>query len=252
MTKLFASDFDGTLFFHDTNSFRPEDLEAIRRFRAEGGLFGLDTGRAFEAVVKQPEIRELPWDFVIASTGSSIFDREGACLWRKDVDKDAVRELYEGLAPYAMGPAYNFPVAADNYWTVGSRVDWPVLRYAATFDDIEGPFTGGGIETETIEIAQEAAAFVRERFAGVFDAFVNLASIDVVPAGCSKGAGLARAAELFGATLTGGIGDSFNDLPLIEAADFGYAFRWADAALHLSASALVETEAEALADFSRR
>jgi hydroxymethylpyrimidine pyrophosphatase-like HAD family hydrolase len=269
MTKLFASDFDGTLHFSDFSGSddsmasektasdqqdvvtSQENLNAIQAFQRQGGLFGICTGRPFHGLVDQIG-HEIPFDFCISSTGAAIHDRDWNCLWRKDATREDVMALYQALRPFAANESSLMLEAGDCYWLIAADPDLPMLRRAESLDDVQGPFTGIGMETATVEAAQEAAAYVRGHFAGTFDAFVNLASIDVVPAGCSKGTGLRRAAELFGAKLTAGIGDSYNDLPLLDAADVAYTFPRVDPAIHPAADLLVATVAEALDDFSRR
>ena len=50
MSTAFASDFDGTLYFRTrTSDILPEDLKAIRSYRASGNLFGFCSGRTAEA-----------------------------------------------------------------------------------------------------------------------------------------------------------------------------------------------------------
>ena len=46
MKKVFASDFDGTLYFYKAEvKLPPESVEKIREYQAAGHLFGLCTGR---------------------------------------------------------------------------------------------------------------------------------------------------------------------------------------------------------------
>ena len=255
MTKLFASDFDGTLSFYEPDKeYEPtsaRNLAAIRAYQAEGGLFGVCTGRPLRALTEQVE-GAIPFDFYIATTGAALFDRDCRCIWRRDLPRDVVRELYELLLPHSTKPELALILGADIYWTLSDAAPWPIIRRARSLDDIEAPLSGMGIDTTTIEEAQEIARLVNNRFSGVACAYVNLASIDVMAAGCSKGTGLAKAAEHFGATLTAGIGDSLNDLPLLEAADLAYTFPTSDAPVRAAAQALVSDVAEALEDFSRR
>lgn len=252
MTKIFATDFDGTLYFHDAEEqIRTADLEAIRAFQEQGGLFGACTGRPVRALTTQTE-GLVPFDFYIALTGGTIFDRDLNPIYTRDLPRDLVRELYEHYSPLARD-GIALACAADNYWVLGDfdELEWPV-RVARTFDDLPGPYLGMGMETKTVEEAEALAAEVNEEYAGIACAYVNLASIDILPAGCSKGTGLRRAAEYYGATLTGGIGDSFNDLPLIEAADVGYTFHRCDEGMRSVANVLVDSVDEALLDFMAR
>ena len=252
MTKIFASDFDGTLYFHEAEEpIRRADLDAIRAFQEQGGLFGACTGRPVRALTTQTE-GVIPFDFYIALTGGTVFDRDLNPIYIRDLPRDLVRELYLRYAPKARD-SIALVCAADNYWLLGDAPadEWPV-NHASSFDELPGPTQGMGMETETVAEAEELAAEVNERYAGIACAYVNLASIDILPAGCSKGTGLKRAADYFGASLTGGIGDSLNDLPLLEAADVAYTFHRCDAAMHTAADVLVDHASEALANFMAR
>ena len=252
MTKLFASDFDGTLYFHGTDEpIRTADLEAIRAFQEEGDLFGACTGRPVRALTTQTE-GIIPFDFYIALTGGTVFDRDLNPIYQREIPHEVVRELYNRYGRYASN-GVPLVCAQDDYWMIGGtpNLEWPI-QYVATFDELPGPTQGMGMETETIEVAEQLAAEVNALYGDVACSYVNLASIDILPAGCSKGTGLRRAAEYFGATLTGGIGDSLNDIPLLEAADVSYTFHRCDPAMHATANVLIDHVSEALADFMAR
>jgi len=252
MTRIFATDFDGTLYFHEANEpIRRADLDAIRAFQEAGGLFGACTGRPLRALTCQSE-GLVPFDFYIALTGSTVFDRDYRPIYHRTLPRELTRELFDRYAPQARN-GIALACADDDYWVVGDvdTAGWPV-KSVPTFDELPSPTQGMGMETETVEIAEQLAAEVNALYGTDACAYVNLASIDILPAGCSKGTGLLRAAEHYGATLTGGIGDSFNDLPLIEAADVGYTFSRCDDAMRLAADVLVDGVDEALADFMAR
>ncbi len=252
MTKLFASDFDGTLYFHDEpEPIRPADLDAIRAFQAEGGLFGACTGRPARALTVQTE-GIVPFDFYIALTGGTVFDRDLNPIYARTIPRDVVRELYERYSPFAKS-GIALVCAADDYWVLGDQdtEGWPISR-CPSFAELPNPTQGIGMETDTVETARQLAAEVNASYGDVACAYVNLASIDILPAGCSKGTGLLHAAEYFGATLTAGMGDSFNDVPLLRAADVAYAFHRCDEDVRTAAHLLVDHASEALADFMTR
>lgn len=252
MTKLFATDFDGTLYFHnDPEPVHHEDLEAISAFQQAGGLFGACTGRPVRALTTQ-SLELVPFDFYIALTGATLHDREVKPIEEASIPREIVREIYLRFAPHARDNTA-LVCAADDYWTFSPDIaqNWPV-SYAKDFDALPDPTQGFGLETVTIEEAQQLADEVNERYKGVACSFVNLASIDVLPYGHSKGTGLRMAAEHFGATLTAGIGDSYNDLPLLDAADVAYTFNSAPDDMKSHADVLVDSVAEAIADFMAR
>ncbi|MBP3893489.1 MAG: HAD family phosphatase [Atopobiaceae bacterium] len=252
MTKIFASDFDGTLYFHGADEpVRRADLDAIRAFQESGGLFGACTGRPLRGLTVQSE-GLVPFDFYIALTGGTIFDRSYRPIYTRELPYEVVREQFDRYAVHARD-GIALACAADDYWVIGDvdTQDWPV-KQVATFDQLPGPYQGMGMETATVEEAIDLAAEVNATYGDVACAYVNLASIDILPAGCSKGTGLIKAAEYFGASLTGGIGDSHNDVPLLQAADVAYTFRRCDERVRSEADVLVDHTSEALADFMGR
>ncbi len=258
MQKLFASDFDGTIHFwgaSDDYIVNPTDTAAILRFQEAGGLFGVCTGRPLLGLTNQIDDApglDFSFDFYIATTGAALWDRDRQLIWNQTIPREVAEELYRTYSPRAATLGQAFVCTGEDYWLLAGDNPFPVINRASSFDELRGPFYGYAMETETIEVAQEAAADINERFAGIVQAYVNLASIDVVPAGNSKGTGLKRAAEYFGATLTAGMGDSFNDLELLKAADIAYTFNASDASMHDAADVLVDSAAEAITDFMGR
>ena len=90
-----------------------------------------------------------------------------------------------------------------------------------------------------------------------FDRIVNicLIEIDIAPKGCSKGEGVQFLREYmrheYGEIRLYGIGDSMNDLPLIEASDVSYTFPYAPKELQDRVTRVVPTIVEALEDSMR-
>ena len=94
--------------------------------------------------------------------------------------------------------------------------------------------------------AAEAARLIEEEYGDKVSAFQNLVNVDIVAAGCSKGTGAARVRELFPIGRMGGIGDSYNDLPLIEAADVGFTFPTAPEPLRDASDHIVLSVSQAI------
>ena len=76
MKKVFASDFDGTLYFYlaeDDRKLPAENVAKIRKYQAAGNLFGLCTGRQVGGLT--PFITGfVEPDFYITSTGANLVD----------------------------------------------------------------------------------------------------------------------------------------------------------------------------------
>ncbi|WP_177171299.1 HAD hydrolase family protein [Olsenella sp. KH3B4] len=265
-----ASDFDGTLFFgiggddHPFHHFLPRDLAAIEEFRVRGGLFGVCTGRPLGAVLDDMG-NALSFDFAITSSGACVSDAEGNTLFSREIPNDDVRAILDVARGQTSRPPF---LAVNSGYLVLGKSDIPGLpkaflkrlRVVGSVDEalsVEPGERGGSVQVVSLgfasqERASSFAARVGELLGGRVAAYQNLESVDVVPAGCSKGTGLAIARERFGLGLVGGIGDSFNDLPLLGEADVAYTFNRAPEAVRAGADVLVDDVAEALADFERR
>lgn len=258
MRKALASDLDGTLLLHDAahggdtwgGYFLPQDLDAIRRLRASGALFGVCSGRPVEAIVPDLRRGSVQVDFFIAMSGAVIADGSGCLLFERTLDLSFVKELYSELLPLVDDRL--LVQAGDFYCDLGDFA-FPGLRHIESLDELKGePIHGlaGGYGTE--ERAACVCAMINERYGDKVFAAQNLASVDVSPAGCSKGTSLRRAKDLFGVGLFAGIGDSYNDLTMLEAADVSYSFHRSPDVVRAAADVLVDTEAEAIDDLLAR
>ncbi|MDO4537393.1 MAG: HAD-IIB family hydrolase, partial [Coriobacteriales bacterium] len=221
----FASDFDGTLCETDWDSgkshFKPEDLKAIARYREAGGLFGVCTGRTIGSILEVTE-GVLEFDFFIVNTGSQVFGLNQELVHESTLSHDIANELY---LRYGMDAPGFVSQAETGFVCVGEDSMIPGVPAVPSVYDIEGKLFGVSLEyQDDREAARVACEDLSRRYADKVVCFQNLGSVDIVPLGCSKGEGVRIAREALGARCVGGVGDSFNDLPLLEAADLAYTF----------------------------
>lgn len=256
--KALASDLDGTLLLHDAahggdtwgGYFLPQDLEAIARLREAGALFGVCSGRPVAGIVPDLRRGNVSVDFFIAMSGAVITDGSDRVLFERTLDLDTVRELYDAILPLVEDRL--LVQAGDFYCDLGD-FEFEGLRHIRSLDELAGERIhgmAGGFGTE--ERARSACALINERYGDRVFAAQNLASVDVSPAGCSKGSSLLRAKELLGIDLFAGIGDSYNDLTMLEASDVAYTFSRSPAEVRETADVLVDTEAQAIDDLLAR
>ena len=108
------------------------------------------------------------------------------------------------------------------------------------------------VHTESLEDAARLSASINERYGDRVEAFQNVIEIDIAPKGCSKGKGVmalrAHMKDAYGDFTLFGIGDSMNDLPLLEAADVSYTFPYAPEIVQKRATKVVPTIVDALLD----
>ena len=208
--SVLASDFDGTLA---TGGWVPvETLAAVARFRAEGGVFVLVTGRRLPELFDVfPETDQVT-DRVVAENGGVLYDpaHPPAVLLTVSPPDELKRVLVEaGVVDVEIGD----------------------VLVSASRDD---------------EIAVRRAA---HRIAHLWPCQVvpNRDRIMLMPAGVDKGTGLAAAVSTLGMSLKDvlAIGDGENDVALLRAAGLGVAVADAVPALQAHADLLTRAEASA-------
>jgi hydroxymethylpyrimidine pyrophosphatase-like HAD family hydrolase len=190
---IVALDVDGTLF--DGQSVDPVALEAIESAVADGHVAVIVSGRPWR------DLQEIIPD-VLRSTSVAVCEH-GAVL--VEVATGTVHHLAEPVDP----------AVADMVATADGD---EMVVYEATI----------GLPASARELAEAACA----RVGGCY-VVANKASIAIVPNGCDKGTGLARAIEHLDMSDRAlmAIGDATNDLPMFAMADVAVAVANAEPAL---------------------
>jgi len=248
--KVFASDFDGTLYFYKADvKLPPENVEKIREYQQAGHLFGLCTGRQVGGLT--PFITGLVEpDFFITSSGANIVDRNYQPILKRGVNRDVADKLVKEYVP----KGYRLTLDVEGEICVFAPMDYPGKYYVITgVDDApKGLIHQVSIHTEALEDAAAVSASINQRYGEFVEAFQNVVEVDIAPRGCSKGKGVMYLKEYMkdhiGDCVLYGIGDSINDLPLLEASDVSYTFPYAPKIVQEKATKVVETIVDALED----
>ena len=222
MKKVFASDFDGTLYFYKAEvKLPPESVEKIKEYQAAGNYFGLCTGRQVGGLT--PFIGGFfEPDFWITSTGSNIIDKDMKEIRKLFVDRDVIDRIVKDVKPRG---------------NITGMDDAP-----------QGMVHGVGIHCETLEEAAALTAEINEKYGDYLNAFQNVIEVDIAPKGTSKGEAISVIRKHFGDCKVYGIGDSLNDLPLLLASDVSYTFPYAPKEVQEKVTKIVDTIVDALED----
>ena len=214
MKTALISDFDGTLYFRETEEqFRAQDVFDILFFRKRGGVFGICTGRSPDSIFDLVGSFMRP-DFIIS----------------EDFKKSAEIVIHAGGRVYCLG-----------------EKEYPLQIRVFDFSELPLNFIYGlSMRFESEEAAAEAASRIKRKYGPFADAFRNVRHVDIVAAGCSKGTGVRKVKEIFKLDRIAGIGDSYNDLPLIEASDVGFTFQGAPEELRNAADEIVLSVSQAI------
>ncbi len=246
MKKVFASDFDGTLYFYKAEvKLPPESVEKIKEYQAAGNYFGLCTGRQVGGLTPFITGQFVP-DFMITSTGSNIVDRDLKGIRKLFVDRDVIDRIVKDVKPRGN----RISIDIDGVINVFEEMDYPGEYNVITgMDDApEGLVHGVGIHCETLEEAAALTKEINDKYGEYLNAFQNVIEVDIAPKGTSKGEAVSVIRDYYGDCRIYGIGDSLNDLPLLEAADVSYTFPYAPAEVQAKVTKVVNNICEALED----
>ena len=138
----------------------------------------------------------------------------------------------------------------DGVIIVFEEMDYPGEYNVITgMDDApKGLVHGVGIHCETLEEAAALTKEINDKYGEYLNAFQNVIEVDIAPKGTSKGEAVSVIRDYYGDCKIYGIGDSLNDLPLLEASDVSYTFPYALAEVQAKVTKVVKNICEALED----
>lgn len=215
-----ATDFDGTIFFmRETPSFHEKDLQAIKEFQKHNKL-GLCSGRPITSVTMFTD-NYFKFDFMIASTGSFICDREGNVLLDKPIEKEIAKQLikeYEDsheIYLHLNQVFATYKIALDE-----GPIKENVIHKVDELDQYKTYQVT--IVAKTLDEAKQICKSINNKYP--LNAFQNQTFIDIVWNECSKGKGIEFIKNYYGVDKISGIGDSQNDMPMFKVCDTSFTF----------------------------
>ena len=241
---LFASDYDGTLYFHNENGgfFKDRDLLKIHEFREKGHLFSLCTGRIIDTI-RKVLVDNVEFDYVIASTGGVIFNQQLKDFYHTRCDFLSLKDIY-----LKYSDTYDFYYHVDGYpYVVGkgySQYDYRIE--IASIDDIKDKeIVGVSVYTPNEDSARNLCLTLNDNYP-LLAIFQNRNWLDIVDKSVSKGISALKLKNLTNADLLVGIGDSYNDIELLKAADISFTFHDSPEEVKQYATYLVDSISEAI------
>ena len=234
--QLIATDLDGTILFDRKVS--SADREAMRRWRAAGNLLVVDTGKSVFATRDTLEPLGVVFDYAIAFTGAVLADGDYRVLTSRFLPDGLAHEIVmslqgiDGLTVFATTLETDY-IVSDTYHEVS-----PILQVFVPMSPEE--MTGHRFIGVPMRVRDDAARErivddLTERWGGQIEVVRNQEFLDVIPAGATKGSGLKDLIAWLtgpdgphpGARIeTWSLGDSWNDIPMHEAADHAVALPW--------------------------
>lgn len=242
--KLVALDLDGTLF-DNSSRISERNLTAIRSITDKGIHVVISTGRPFEGIPFD-QIKGTGINYAITANGSGIYEiSTGKCLYENAMDEELVTPILKFLLTrdihmdaFIGGKGYT-PVQCvetAQKLTVPSSIKNYIITTRTRLDNILQFIHENQLKVQKMTLnfypAADGTLIDRET---VRKFLVSNPSITTVCGGynnleftradANKGVGLRKLAEILGVNpdATMAIGDTENDLAIIEAAGIGVA-----------------------------
>ena len=242
--KLVALDLDGTLF-DNSSRISKRNLTAIRSITDKGIHVVISTGRPFEGIPFD-QIKGTGINYAITANGSGIYEiSNGKCLYQNAMDEELVTPILNFLLTrdihmdaFIGGKGYT-PVQCvetAQKLTVPSSIKNYIITTRTRLDNILQFIHENQLKVQKMTLnfypAADGTLIDRET---VRKFLVSNPSITTVCGGynnleftradANKGVGLRKLAEILGVNpdATMAIGDTENDLAIIEAAGIGVA-----------------------------
>lgn len=222
--KIVFFDIDGTIVDGPTHQIPESTVKSIRLLREKGHLAFVNTGRTLISIEKR--IRDIGFDGFVCGCGTHIY-YEGEAIFSSTIPHEKCVEIVEKLRELHIPAFFESPEtvyydgrctspelsrSVSNFQNVGSNVsDFPEDLRAAdfTFNKFFCLFT-------TESDVDGLWDYIREDFTGTPQGEGHL---EVVPNGHSKAEGIRFLQKSLGIRMENcyAIGDSENDIPMLEA-----------------------------------
>ncbi len=240
--KLLATDYDGTLDFG--GNVLESDVEAIKAWRAAGHKFAIVTGRSKASVTEKLKEFDIPVDYYITNNGGMVFDANGNMLYSSTLDTLTAVDLMYATHELPEVASYTVNDGLIRH-KVTVHPNLPDHHYAHLQDDWSedeiialGRFAQIVFSCGTPEAALSLADKINHYFGNNVTAYPNNFVVDIVPLGISKATGLdfVQAYCESDDDQTFCMGDSYNDIPMLEAFENSAAISLAPSEVKMAAS----------------
>lgn len=217
---LLISDWDGTLSFN--NEINPINIEKIKYFQKNGGLFTICTGR-YPEYLKENGYLDLitPNTYILCLNGAIIQDMSsGEVLYSGGMDNNSLLAFDEVIEN-------NFNFNSLLYYTIGGGKATAYTK--KEYLEAKSKLSPNNTHKLLITTSEESEAiavrdFLRGRMGKDYEVMRSWATgIEIIYKENSKGVAIKRLKEITGAKTVVTVGDYENDLSMLVSADISYA-----------------------------
>ncbi len=265
MSKLLASDIDGTLLLN--RKIHHKSIENIDRFKNDGNLFILSTGRALCELDSIINEYKLDVDAYVLCNGAFILDKSLNIIEDFKIDSDIVYKIskyvlstnnftlfvLDGYKSYLI-KSKNI-LKARNLFNLNSlkKIYKMLINKSSNLEllnlnhlkdnDLNINIMSIYSLNDNVEKAENLKNHLNDEFGEYITAYRNKYFVDVVFKGCSKATGIEKVCKNFNLADNNVyvIGDSWNDLSMFERYDNSYTFTYSEKTLQKKANKVIDS-----------
>ncbi|WP_394548601.1 Cof-type HAD-IIB family hydrolase [Priestia aryabhattai] len=224
--KLIALDMDGTLL-NNQQEISEENRAAIAKAQEQGVHVVLSTGRSLLTCREYAQSLQLS-SYLITVNGSEIWDESGQLVERKLIDASHIEKMWNLTQEHKL-----------NFWAVTTDKVW---RDEFPEDIVSQEWLKFGYDIPDDALREE----VLKQIAGISDFEISnssLTNLEINAMGINKAKGIMTVCDRLGISMDEVIamGDSLNDMAMIEAAGCGIAMGNAQEAVKEAADWVTDT-----------
>lgn len=227
MKYLLAVDYDNTLF--QNGEIGDKTLKGIEKFRKDGNLFGIVSGRDYVTGYKTFKDENLfDFDFLLLKTGAMACDGNGKIIYEDTVkgnmawgDKTLISAVLDRA--FELGGRFaTTSVGKDRRYYYKDYPDGLDREYRKAYPHSELSKIGNtGLVSVICDNEEQATVItkkLKDEFGSVLNPLQNTIAIDISPAGVDKATGIAKYAEFMRIPFENiyVAGDNYNDLAMLE------------------------------------
>ena len=234
---LFLSDFDNTILYTAAAlknggtcpEMNPRNLEAIERFMAEGGYFGVATGRATDAF--RPYASLVPTNVAaVVYNGAGIYDYKKQeyedTLFLQESAREHIQAIVDANPAVSLEMFHAgtlLQVYRESKWNK-KHTELTGMGYEVVYDltpqSVEMPLSKALFLGETEDLLKTAAFIDAQPWRGEYELVLSSDYLlELTAKGATKGDMARRMKEKLGCKLLVCAGDHMNDLSMLRAAD---------------------------------
>ena len=222
--KLFASDYDMTIYIHE--KIDDSVFDAIKKWREKGNIFAIATGRNKFSIFEHIDRYGLEFDYVVANNGALVFNSKREMIFEDTINDDIAYNVINFLYENFSGTV---EVANDNYIiSIKSKDGNDILPFRVdkkiSINDIKtiNHIIQINKMTPDAKATEKVANIINEKFDDVI-AYGNIRTVDIVKNTVNKANGvsfvenLIKKDNILEKVIVAG--DSNNDIDMIKKYD---------------------------------